>query len=168
MRPVYYGVPVVRSCIHTFRSLCLTARPFSCCQQCDGELKIIATIEGSAVIVRILTHLVLPARAATLTGAARACVMQSHKVECSPLGSMQSPKNHASGEFAPNTARLSACWAAIELRTVKRSVEIFYSHPRPGIYTMFLPGAGSAMPSSPARAADCVANDRRLTTRSMS
>ena len=107
------------------------------------------------------------ARAKALTGAARARVMQSHKVECSPLGSMQSPKNHASGEFAPNTARLSACWAAIELRTVKRSVEIFYSHPRPGIYTVFLPGAGSAMPSSPARAADCVANDRRLTTRSM-
>ena len=33
------------------------------CPQCGGELKIIATIEEPAVIVRILTHLVLPARA---------------------------------------------------------------------------------------------------------
>ena len=38
-------------------------------------------------------------------------VMQSHCVELSPLGSMQSPKNHASGEFAPNTARLTVSWA---------------------------------------------------------
>ena len=33
------------------------------CPQCGGELKIIAAIEAPAVIVRILTHLVLPARA---------------------------------------------------------------------------------------------------------
>ncbi len=33
------------------------------CQQCGGELTIIAAIEESAVIVRILTHLGLPARA---------------------------------------------------------------------------------------------------------
>ena len=32
------------------------------CPQCGGELKIIAAIEESAVIVRILTHLGLPAR----------------------------------------------------------------------------------------------------------
>ena len=32
------------------------------CQQCGGELTIIAAIEESAVIVRILTHLGLPAR----------------------------------------------------------------------------------------------------------
>ena len=31
------------------------------CPQCGGELKIIAAIEEPAVIVRILTHLVLPA-----------------------------------------------------------------------------------------------------------
>ena len=34
-----------------------------------------------------------------------------HCVEFSPLGSMQSPKNHARGEFSPNTARLTACRA---------------------------------------------------------
>ena len=32
------------------------------CQQCGGELTIIAAIEEPAVIVRILTHLGLPAR----------------------------------------------------------------------------------------------------------
>ena len=32
------------------------------CPQCGGELKIIAAIEEPAVIVRILTHLGLPAR----------------------------------------------------------------------------------------------------------
>ena len=32
------------------------------CPQCGGELKIIAAIEERAVIVRILTHLGLPAR----------------------------------------------------------------------------------------------------------
>jgi hypothetical protein len=31
--------------------------------QCDGNLRIIAAIEAPAVIVRILTHLGLPARA---------------------------------------------------------------------------------------------------------
>ena len=33
------------------------------CPQCGGEFKVIAAIEESAVIVRILTHLGLPARA---------------------------------------------------------------------------------------------------------
>ncbi len=33
------------------------------CPQCGGDLKIIADIEEPAVIVRILTHLGLPARA---------------------------------------------------------------------------------------------------------
>ena len=33
------------------------------CPQCGGTLKIIAVIEEPAVIVRILTHLGLPARA---------------------------------------------------------------------------------------------------------
>lgn len=33
------------------------------CPQCGGKLKIIAAIEDPAVIVRILTHLGLPARA---------------------------------------------------------------------------------------------------------
>ena len=33
------------------------------CPQCGGELKIIAAIEEPAVIVKILTHLGLPARA---------------------------------------------------------------------------------------------------------
>ena len=33
------------------------------CPQCGGDLKIIAAIEELAVIVRILTHLGLPARA---------------------------------------------------------------------------------------------------------
>ena len=33
------------------------------CPQCGGDLKIIAAIEEPAVIVKILTHLVLPARA---------------------------------------------------------------------------------------------------------
>ena len=33
------------------------------CPQCGGEFKIIAAIEEPAVIVRILTHLSLPARA---------------------------------------------------------------------------------------------------------
>ena len=33
------------------------------CPQCGGDLKIIAAIEEPAVIVRILTHLGLPARA---------------------------------------------------------------------------------------------------------
>ena len=33
------------------------------CPQCGGDLKIIAAIEEPAVIVRILTHLRLPARA---------------------------------------------------------------------------------------------------------
>ena len=33
------------------------------CPQCSGDLKIIAAIEEPAVIVRILTHLGLPARA---------------------------------------------------------------------------------------------------------
>lgn len=33
------------------------------CPQCGGEFKIIAAIEEPAVIVRILTHLGLPARA---------------------------------------------------------------------------------------------------------
>ena len=33
------------------------------CPQCGGELRIIAAIEEPAVIVRILTHLGLPARA---------------------------------------------------------------------------------------------------------
>ena len=45
------------------------------------------------------------------SGLARARAMQSRCVEFSPLGSMQSPKNHASGELAPNTARLTACRA---------------------------------------------------------
>ena len=46
-----------------------------------------------------------------------------HCVEFSPLGAMQSPKNHASGELAPNTARLTACWAGyIVARSQKRSV----------------------------------------------
>ena len=36
------------------------------CPQCGGELKIIAAIEEPAVIVRILTHLGLPARATAL------------------------------------------------------------------------------------------------------
>ena len=34
------------------------------CPQCGGDLKIIAAIEEPAVIVKILTHLGLPARAA--------------------------------------------------------------------------------------------------------
>jgi hypothetical protein len=33
------------------------------CPQCGGDLKIIAAIEAPAVIVKILTHLGLPARA---------------------------------------------------------------------------------------------------------
>ena len=33
------------------------------CPQCGGDLKIIAAIEEPAVIVKILTHLGLPARA---------------------------------------------------------------------------------------------------------
>ena len=33
------------------------------CPQCGGECRIIAAIEASEVIARILTHLVLPARA---------------------------------------------------------------------------------------------------------
>jgi hypothetical protein len=33
------------------------------CPQCGGELRVIAAIEEPAVIVRILTHLGLPARA---------------------------------------------------------------------------------------------------------
>ena len=33
------------------------------CPQCDGEFRIIAAIEEHAVIVRILMHLGLPARA---------------------------------------------------------------------------------------------------------
>jgi len=36
------------------------------CPQCGGDLKIIAAIEAPAVIVKILTHLVLPARATAL------------------------------------------------------------------------------------------------------
>ena len=36
------------------------------CPQCGGDLKIIAAIEEPAVIVKILTHLVLPARATAL------------------------------------------------------------------------------------------------------
>ena len=94
------------------------------CPQCGGDLKIIAAIEEPAVIVKILTHLVLPARAPPRSPARPAHrVMQSHCVEFSPLGSMQSPKNHASGEFAPNTARLAACWAGyIVARSQKRSV----------------------------------------------
>jgi len=60
----------------------------------------------------ILTHLVLPARAPPRSPARPAHrVMQSHCVELSPPGSMQSPKNHARGKFAPNTARLTACRA---------------------------------------------------------
>ena len=38
-------------------------------------------------------------------------VMQSHCVELSPPGSMQSPQNHARGKLAPNTVRLTACRA---------------------------------------------------------
>ena len=34
------------------------------CPQCGGEFRIIAAIEEPAVIVRVLTHLGLPARAA--------------------------------------------------------------------------------------------------------
>jgi len=46
-----------------------------------------------------------------------------HCVEFNPLGSMQTPKNHASGEFAPNTVRLTYCRAdAIFAGSQKRSV----------------------------------------------
>ena len=41
------------------------------CAQCGGELKIIAAIEEPAVIVRILTHLGLPARASPRAPARR-------------------------------------------------------------------------------------------------
>lgn len=44
------------------------------CPACGGALKIIAPIEKPTVIVRILTHLGLPARAAALTGAAAGAV----------------------------------------------------------------------------------------------
>ena len=40
------------------------------CPQCGDTLKIIAAIEQPAVIVRMLTHLGLPARAAARSGAA--------------------------------------------------------------------------------------------------
>ena len=36
---------------------------FDHCPHCGGEFRIIAAIEGPAVIARILTHLGLPARA---------------------------------------------------------------------------------------------------------
>ena len=41
---------------------CIGAPRVKCCV-CGGKLKIIAAIEEPAVIVRILTHLGLPARA---------------------------------------------------------------------------------------------------------
>ena len=44
------------------------------CAHCGGDLKIIAAIEEPAVIVRILTHLGLPARALPRTGAAAGAV----------------------------------------------------------------------------------------------
>ena len=47
--------------------------------------------------------------------------MQSYCVEFSPLGSMQSPKNHASGEFSPNTVRLTACRAGNSVADSEKS-----------------------------------------------
>jgi len=103
------------------------------CPQCGCDLKIIASIEDPAVIVRILTHLGLPARAQRRgcwrcsrrpdpqdkSGSATALTIprgpRSRDAvtlrRIQPSGAMQSPKNHASGELAPYTARLTACRA---------------------------------------------------------
>ena len=47
------------------------------CPQCGGRLKIIAAIEDPPVIVRILTHLGLPARAPPRTPARRVDLFQA-------------------------------------------------------------------------------------------
>ena len=69
-RSIYFGLCVCNG--WRFQTLalpecCLSAALFGIdlehCPQCGGTLKIIAAIEEPAVIVRILTHLGLPARA---------------------------------------------------------------------------------------------------------
>ena len=47
------------------------------CAQCGGDVKIIAAIEEPAVIVRILTHLGLPARAPPRSPARRLDLFQA-------------------------------------------------------------------------------------------
>ena len=60
---------------------CLLKRVFNIdiehCPNCGGRLKIIAAIEDPAVIVRILTHLGLPARALPCSPAPRVDLFQA-------------------------------------------------------------------------------------------
>ena len=63
-----YRSTVFMGCLHPMQDCArLLKRVFDIdlehCPQCGGTLKIIAAIEELAVIVRILTHLGLPARA---------------------------------------------------------------------------------------------------------
>ena len=66
--PMSYRSTVSIGCLHPMPDCArLLKRVFDIdlehCPQCGGDLKIIAAIEEPAVIVRILTHLGLPARA---------------------------------------------------------------------------------------------------------
>ena len=64
------------------------------CPQCDGDLKIIAAIRAPAVIVRILTHLGLPALA-----------QRSERVKISRDGSTRRPtKPRERGVFTKHRA----------------------------------------------------------------
>ena len=66
--PMSYRSTAFMGCLHPMPDCArLLKRVFDIdlehCPQCGSELKIIAAIEELAVIVKILTHLVLPARA---------------------------------------------------------------------------------------------------------
>jgi len=74
-------------------------------------LKIIAALEEPAAIVRILTHLDLPARARR-RGRLPRSLGRSKCVDISWPGPMQGTKNpRQRAKFSPNTAPLTLCWA---------------------------------------------------------
>jgi len=70
------------------------------CPQCGGAFRIIAAIEEPAVIVKILTHLGLPARAPTRAPRALVC-RESACVEMRQFESIQQSNRHRQrGNFA--------------------------------------------------------------------
>ena len=72
------------------------------CPQCGGEFKIIAAIEEPAVIVRILTHLGLPARAPPRSPARPTLACGGQRASKSaPTGQRRDRRIHAVGRLHP-------------------------------------------------------------------
>jgi len=95
------------------------------CPQCGGELKIIAAIEEPAVIVRILTHLGLPARAPIVH------VIAGKHIPRRETGAVDHLALKATGDINAALAKITAHGVEYTMRKLERTgvTQVFFRDP---------------------------------------